>query len=197
MKILSRNNILASLAMGLCICMSACLSIEIGGSSFEYSKLDSKQREAVVFLDTSLNFIPRALPGKLYAVHAKHLLASMKKDSEYLIYLWDPDCKAEGCVPISAMQRFADKKGYILYVILDYKYDPEILEFLASNTERRFLLNYDYYDVDNVRKVNDLFRAELLGRKPKDEENWRRSLVMKNGEFQYTLNGIDEAKENP
>ncbi len=124
--------------------------------------------------------------GHILAATGQQLAKCIDASPAALLYLWQPNCKAEACVSLSVAQDFADAHNLDLFVVAEY-YDYE-RTVLAHQVNRPIIgINTQQYKSNKTKKYLKRFYADL-GIK---QEEMNRFVVFVYGEASHFASSLD------
>lgn len=151
-----------------------CIITNSPGFFSGYDKMDSGQRQNVIFVEDGFDICNIKNDKKIYAITASQLLECLKNNDSTIVYIWSPNCSSKSCVLLDAAQYYCDRNNYFLYVFTEY-YDLEKINVQNTAGLSLFSINHKYYKTDYCNKYEKLFTRELTkGREMKKEEEYFR-----------------------
>lgn len=124
--------------------------------------------------------------SKVFVTNGLKLKKCISQNSNTLIYIWSPQCKAPSCLPLDVVQNFCDTRNIDLFIVAQY-YDSE--QMTVSYTIKRpiFGIDTEYYKTNLTKKYLSLFLKDLNANAT-DE----RYLYFKNGVFLKSFNSLND-----
>lgn len=162
------------------------VSCRIYGFHSGYNSLTTEQKGYIIDY-TLASDIEGASPGFIYQISAENLQKAMDKYEYNVIYEWAPRCSSENCIPPSIALSEAEKKGYKLWVILDY-YDEQIIG--TNFNIPIYSIKNTIYNTDYCQKYKRMFLSDLGWQEIDD--NWGRFHLFKGREFIAQKNSIPD-----
>ncbi len=156
---------------------AGCFITNTPGFYSGYKKINSDQKQNIVFAEDGLDVCNLKNDKKIYAITANHLLNCLQNNDSTIVYFWEPNCSSKSCVLLDAAQNYCDRNNYNLYVITEY-YDLEKIDAQNNAALSLFSINHQYYKTDYCNKYVKLFSRELTkSRKISKEEDYFRYYV--------------------
>lgn len=101
----------------------------------------------------------------IYAVNARNLKQCLSPYKESMVYMWSPHCSSDKCYSIAAVQEYADRQGYELFVVME-KYDHEKLSVQRMPKRPIYSIDHNFYDKElKFDRYREKFIEELTGEK--------------------------------
>lgn len=160
------------------------VSCRIYGLYSGYNSLNKEQKGYIIDY-THVSDIEGASSGYIYQISAENLISAMDKYEYNVIYEWAPRCSSEYCIPPSIAASEAEKRGYKLWVVLDY-YDEKIIG--TDFNMPVYSIKNTIYKTDYCQKYKRLFLTDLGWKQTKD--NWGRFHLFKKSNFTAQENSI-------
>lgn len=111
----------------------------------------------------------------------------MGKYENNIVYHWATRCSSENCIPPSVAFIGAKKRGYKLWVVLDY-YDKQIIG--VDFDMPIYSIKNSLYKTDYCPKYKKLFYNEIGWIESKDK--WGRFLLFRGNQFVGQENSISD-----
>ena len=140
------------------LALSSCKSTSYSPMNYDEQTVFDKQM--VIFTDTSESICSLYNDQKIYGITAAQLTNCLKNNDTSVVYLWQPRCKRNSCILLSAAQRYCDTNNFTLYVIAQY-YDMPKMKGQNKGPLPIFVPNHQYYNKDFSDGVVLEFNASL------------------------------------
>ena len=175
--------------ISIAICTILLSSCFIKGLKNGYKQLSKEEKNLVIF--DSKNCIVK-YNDTIYAYNAKNLKECLKNFPKTMIYVWDPNCSSKSCISLYSCQKYCDRNGYELIVLLEYFDIPKQKQYETPKNSL-VISDFKFYKSNFTDKaVNELLKGLTERGKNDDAIKFKRFFFFTYENFEYAKESLLE-----
>ena len=189
-----KNYVLLSFVIIVIVLITSC-SFNIKGLYRDYNKLSKKEKELIVYLESTKKICEIKKDNKVYAITGEQLRKCIETRENVMVYSYTPYCTRETCYPLSQYQKYCDSRGIDLFVVANC-YDSIIFSEQESLTLPLFSINNKFYKKRFRHKYSELFTRDFLINEDNiDELLWKNQLIFNYGKLvEHSVKIVDDTE---
>jgi len=157
--------LLGVIALGVVICCSNCITIEIhrGGVHSGFNELTLSEKKRIVFTE-DITHINNASDSVVFSITPDKLKRYMNQFDRCLVYFWNATCSSPYWKSPIVVQDYCKKNNlHLILIVNHYDHVKKLFDINSSLKQPVFVMNASHYETDKCRKYVPKFRREFLG----------------------------------